>query len=245
MKRRLLTLAIFLLLGAVVNVAVAWGCAVWISYNDLFGTKITWSPQGDSPSMRWNVSLIQQPGLVSVESEKYHPEPNWVGRFAWREERAVRSDSDISPTDLLPSALNWAGLRQNMLVPELDSEPLPYERLWAIGWGWPWPSLWYEYGVWSQPKDRPVHGGMRLPLPLYGQATPEPKRALPLRPILFGFAINTFFYAAILWLLMLGPFALRRLIRRQIRRRRGLCPACAYDLRHAEHEACPECGLAA
>ncbi len=30
MKRRLLILAVFLLLGAVVNVAVAWGCAVWV-----------------------------------------------------------------------------------------------------------------------------------------------------------------------------------------------------------------------
>ena len=30
MKRRLLIVAIFLLAGAVVNVAVAWGCAVWI-----------------------------------------------------------------------------------------------------------------------------------------------------------------------------------------------------------------------
>ncbi len=55
------------------------------------------------------------------------------------------------------------------------------------------------------------------------------------------FATNTFFWAAVLWLLIPGPFALRRLIRR----RRGLCAACGYDLRHAEHEACPECGLAA
>ena len=51
-------------------------------------------------------------------------------------------------------------------------------------------------------------------------------------------AINTLFYAAILWLLILGPFALRRLIRQ----RRGVCPACGYDLRHGEHKACPECG---
>ncbi|MHC4092208.1 MAG: hypothetical protein ACYSVY_18375, partial [Planctomycetota bacterium] len=29
MKRRLLIIAIFLLAGAVVNVAVAWGCAAW------------------------------------------------------------------------------------------------------------------------------------------------------------------------------------------------------------------------
>ncbi|MHC4786375.1 MAG: hypothetical protein ACYTE6_10465 [Planctomycetota bacterium] len=53
-----------------------------------------------------------------------------------------------------------------------------------------------------------------------------------------GFAFNTVFYAAILWLLIPGPFALRRLVRR----RRGLCPACGYDLKHAEHESCPECG---
>ena len=29
MKRRLIIIALFLLLGVVVNVAVAWGCAVW------------------------------------------------------------------------------------------------------------------------------------------------------------------------------------------------------------------------
>ena len=62
---------------------------------------------------------------------------------------------------------------------------------------------------------------------------------LALRPMSTGFAINTLFWAAVLWLVIPGPFALRRLIRR----RRGLCPACGYDLRHGEHEACPECGV--
>ncbi len=63
---------------------------------------------------------------------------------------------------------------------------------------------------------------------------------LPLRPIWPGFAINTIFYAAILWLLTLGPFNARRFIRRK----RGLCINCGYDLRGAEHEVCPECGAA-
>ena len=66
--------------------------------------------------------------------------------------------------------------------------------------------------------------------------------ALPLRPIWPGFAINTIFYAAIfviLWLLALGPFTARRFIRRK----RGHCIKCGYDLRHAEHEVCPECGV--
>ncbi len=65
-------------------------------------------------------------------------------------------------------------------------------------------------------------------------------RLLPLRPIWPGFGINTLFYAAILWPVILGPFALRR----HFRRKRGLCVSCGYDLRHADHEACPECGAA-
>ena len=63
---------------------------------------------------------------------------------------------------------------------------------------------------------------------------------LPIGPVWPGFAVNTVFYAAFLWLLIPGPFALRRFVRR----RRGLCPACGYDLRHGEHGACPECGVA-
>jgi hypothetical protein len=39
-----------------------------------------------------------------------------------------------------------------------------------------------------------------------------------------GFAINTIFYAAILWLLWLAPGRIRRFIRI----RRGRCPSCGY-----------------
>ena len=67
----------------------------------------------------------------------------------------------------------------------------------------------------------------------------------PLRPFLPGFVFNSLFYGGILWLLLPGPFVLWRFIRRHLRRRRGLCPACGYDLRHGEHEACPECGVTA
>ena len=61
-------------------------------------------------------------------------------------------------------------------------------------------------------------------------------KQLPLRLIWPGFAINTVFYAAILWLLFAAPFALRR--RRRIKR--GLCPACAYPV--SDSPVCTECG---
>ncbi len=61
-------------------------------------------------------------------------------------------------------------------------------------------------------------------------------RVFPLRPLPLGFAVNTIFYATILWLLIAAPFALRRFLRL----RRGLCPKCAYPM--GESAVCTECG---
>ncbi len=57
-------------------------------------------------------------------------------------------------------------------------------------------------------------------------------------PLWLGFAVNTLLYAVVLWLLICSPFTLRRVIRV----RRGLCPACAYP--RGEWDVCSECGKA-
>jgi hypothetical protein len=61
-----------------------------------------------------------------------------------------------------------------------------------------------------------------------------------LAPILPGFAINTIFYAAILWLLWFAPGKIRRFIR--IRGHR--CPACGYQIAPGGGigPVCSECG---
>ena len=61
---------------------------------------------------------------------------------------------------------------------------------------------------------------------------------LPLRPIFPGYLIDTLFYSAIWLALFVGPGAARR----TIRRRRGRCPMCGYDLRGDLESGCPECG---
>ncbi len=59
---------------------------------------------------------------------------------------------------------------------------------------------------------------------------------VPIGQIFPGFALNTIFYAAILWLLFAAPGA----VRRRIRTKRGQCPACAYPI--GTNKLCTECG---
>jgi hypothetical protein len=66
--------------------------------------------------------------------------------------------------------------------------------------------------------------------------TSTDSRVFGLKPLWPGFAINTIFYAAILWLLFAAP----GFVRRRLRVRRGQCPACAYPV--GASDVCTECG---
>lgn len=55
-------------------------------------------------------------------------------------------------------------------------------------------------------------------------------------PVWPGFAVNTLVYAVVL---VIPPFGCRRLLQ-TVRRRRGLCIACGYDAKGLA--VCPECG---
>jgi hypothetical protein len=68
--------------------------------------------------------------------------------------------------------------------------------------------------------------------------------ALPLRPLWPGFAINTIFYAAMLWLLFYGPGKIRRFIIVRGRIRGHRCPACGYQIAPGGGigPVCSECG---
>ncbi|MCH8822568.1 MAG: hypothetical protein IH984_03575 [Planctomycetes bacterium] len=116
--------------------------------------------------------------------------------------------------------------------------------------GWPRLALWsgYEIGYGGDgPSSKPrgywtIWSGMRISGTQhdYSVGLNAVPRSLPYRPIWSGFAINTLFYAAILWILWSSSSAARRLIRRK----RGLCIKCGYDLRgNSGGDVCPECGI--
>ena len=251
MKRHLLIIAVFLLLGAVVNVAVAWGCALWVPYSKTPELQLL-GELPDQVSLYYvdqNLELQlagELPSLVAFDvfqsfgSEYVHS--------ALGDRAGYYTSSDDHVYLEWPRRADWSQGRTRG----------PMKHDWTSGIkaeearGWPMLSLSWHYWVlrtFDESGDiDSVTRSLRFGWPLGGtrvvQTTREPilifrdidARILPYRPIWLGFTINTIFYATLLWLLIPGPFALRRFLRV----RHGLCPKCAYPM--GESAVCTECG---
>jgi hypothetical protein len=95
--------------------------------------------------------------------------------------------------------------------------------------GWPWPSM-IAYTAQSPAGMREVLWRVRV-----GNRTAD----LPMEPVWPGFALDTAMYGSLVFLLWSGP----RLVRRRVRKRRGRCVGCGYDLKgNVWGGVCPECG---
>lgn len=210
MRRRLLTLAIFLLLGVILNVAVAWGIAAMVPIDAILTDGVSYA-RADAP--QWAFRMYSQPGALLVESNIT------LWRRPWGDPRR---------------APHWSQAALPPTKEDVAASPRSIEK----AYGWPMLSQFHRYTKWRSNREASTEWCITVPWP--SQYPRTRSRALPLLPIWPGFALNTIFYAAILWPIISGPFALRR----HLRRKRGVCVACGYDLRHAEHEACPECGAA-
>ena len=218
--KRLRVILGFLLLGTIVNVAVAWGLAV--GHHRLYGDfdqgeKGRASAEGDS----WEIAKFSYFGTTRL-----------VGIPSTKKLLGSGYESEYVP-GLLPS---WSQLNDPPI-------PLPAKEVRQILWEWDtifrteiargWPLRSFTCTHYKSYPDEIMHtiDGILLNV---DAKYPLREITLPLRPIWTGFALNTILFAVLLWLL----FALRRMIRHK----RGLCVKCAYDLRGADHEACPECG---
>ena len=231
MKRRLTKLVVFLLLGAVVNVGVAWACAVSM-VSGMSDAQERVGGSMDGPDYRlWIIYEHRAPGRVRILSY-------WQGLAEGGGTLSPWPDDPAEP--LVPG---WAPF----LSPSYEPPVHAFHHYVAQTFGWPCLSMWgavkisrqYQWRPGSKPTVSTVFA-----LELDPDKADDPNdhwdlRLLPLHPHWPGFVVNTIFFAAILWLLTLGPFTARRFIRRK----RGLCIKCGYDLRGAEHEVCPECGV--
>ncbi len=246
MKRRLLIVAVFLLAGVVVNVAVAWGCAIWSSLP---------SPgrmRGPAPAdLAWwqehaPTRIASEPILLSL-AEAFGCE--------YRLLTGARDDAGIN----LQVQFYDDGLVRSLSMTTSRPSPLqsrPWDRALRVRAGWPLSSMAGERWRAASPVNH-LQQAVHAVAPRAGTSAPGPEavhvaafpiqrntaggtqyRLAPLRPIWPGFAVNTIFYAMLLWLLIPGPFVLRRFIRMK----RGRCVRCGYPM--GESAVCSECGKA-
>jgi hypothetical protein len=251
MKRRiLLKLGLFVLLklgllvlaGAIINVAVAWGCAIATGSEFDVASRFVapprdqhrpWSALSSNEkalllNAGWTAPTNTRGGtiwagtsqrtLFGLREITYHPYAEMKGLM--RQRADGRKNSDV-------------------YLPIVSPEQATAVRVIV---GWPCASLHEEQFHYpagrgqGQPQARTVHTGS-LEMPAFAGLLPKARGYfVPSRPIWPGFAVNTIFYAAILWVLFAAP---RRVGRRR-RRRRGLCPNCAYPI--GDSRVCTECG---
>lgn len=230
-----------LLLGAVVNLGVAWWCVWRVGYTPM-------RPYSDaSIDELLSTSGIGRAGYPVVESS-----PEVAGRwwfytegpgYSLLEAYELESRSPMRSTSYYASRVGWPmlSLREDRITRDEFFEPFKL----GVEYLHNRPNS-FAAGV--APATLPRWIVLRgVTTPVYElrsgiSFSPEDEfavRRIPVRPMPLGFAANTLFYATPFLLFFFGVPSLRG----YVRRKRGLCSRCAYDRSGlSPTEACPECG---
>ncbi len=224
MKRWAIIITICILLGAIINVALAWWFAIRLDeFAPPSSSKIGLSYDGPGYT-QWNTSTVDWTGSSLAYSQS----------FDSRNFTAI-SGNELSSDEVLPY---WA----EMVRPDPDTtEPYPFNWEHAVAHGWPMRSIlrsWedkdnhetnYSYCItWKAPSW--IRGNQTNPT-----AIKQPVY-LPLKIIWHCFIANTLLYAITPLLI----FNLPRKFRSYLRTKRKQCTKCGYPI--GQSEICTECG---
>ncbi len=260
MSRCLIRVLVCLVLGGVTTVAVAWSIAT--AQGNISSTANLFARLFNASGFRtveWRLANSEVPketyllvelegwgeraSITRVETHRYATGEDWIE--LWEEMpgphlvAAKLHGAGIEQRMILCGEFKW---RQRSLVSFSGAARLAERRV-----GWPLTSHGYKLsGSIRGSTNRRLRVNRVWHVPnVLGKLFPSTDElVLPSKVLWPGFAINTIFYAAILWLLAFGPFAVRRFVRDK----RGRCIKCGYDLRgtsgggSAGGDVCPECG---
>jgi len=247
-KRWTLRILLCLILGAVTTVAVAWGLAVF-GKQELARSKSIIHEE-------YYAFLHDGPGRERIGFQSTRVAEDKMA--AWEATNAVWELAMIracvvAQTSEWPEEIpaDWQLRVSAMPGFATDNANLyVFER-----YGWPCLGIEATIEFGGDPVGAEVFGGIDYTSEITPSIHLHDVRFLPIRPVWPGFLIDTLFYGGI-WLgLFFGVGAARR----GVRRRRGRCVRCGYDLRGQRQESphpqplsrgergtsgggCPECG---
>jgi len=249
MKRRMLKFALFLFLCVIINIAVAWGCAVWseaslglmytqsASLSDLERLKRAgWKQTSETEDWMYAYSIYKWRGYGVSDCfviEEAVPKP--IGTIIFHNYTynnfffARVSQAGWPLRCLSREFLDRTGNGQGAFV-WVDEPWHPSQPSIADG---------DTFDSRSLTKMANWQHSMSFAVPeKIGPITLPEDRYLPLRPIWSGLIINTLIYAA--FLLMISFIASN--VRQNSRFKKGHCPKCYHELKSNYSKGCPECG---
>ncbi len=231
MLRRAITIMAFLLLGVIVNIAVAWWCATSSLSRSARSLHIR---EYRYDTDRSHTKVWKCTGYLKVTEDRpgssrrlLASDPNYLNQEALHSLLPRHSAfRDGSPIDRSPEATAYAT-----------------HSFSEVSAGWPCYALRETiHRAGRVTPDFELFEGSAGVLTIPDGLLPADwSHELPTSIVWLGFFANTVFYATGLWLLARIP----RLLRHWLRRRRGHCTACNYDLRANTAGVCPECGTEA
>ncbi len=253
MKRRLSTIALFVSLGAALNVLVVAGVS---SRQSPFGGTLVLVKHPYEQGLVWPTTVerlahsLTRPNDLRVPTT-FESTPGFgfshvilTNRLTREEQRQRNIMPVLRPTSRERAPLSQREFDQIVLESRLDALTDPAHLYSHVAIGYPFASLklesLHEYAGTIKNGNvslayQTLHlvDPLNVPLSFIGLND----FLMPVQPVPLGFIANTILYALLCWsaLWTAGRWKHHR------RTKRGLCTACAYDLT-GNLTTCPECG---
>ncbi|MDX2197556.1 MAG: hypothetical protein SF069_01135 [Phycisphaerae bacterium] len=187
-----------------------------------------------------NIQMLLAPPFTAAQVDGQWRQIGIMHRWSfdiWHSIRASGVSSTIKP-EPVPSI--HPEIRDAMVTPIAGEMPTMIQ---AVASGWPFRAAmylqWSTYPLPDDPSPIPrrglVHNWRISRLPFSDKFR---KLDIPMQPLWRGLVFNIAIWSAASWCF----FSATGLLKRSLRRRRGLCATCGYDLRGSSDGRCPECG---